>query len=186
MKTYAEAEALLIERVRLMHRSDWSPTPGRAAALAFVDRLRELADDLDSTGSIQFDIEAMHDRSAEAMTGPDGWPVPAPEVGASFKATLWHMRTLAESAQAVADGLPDPRERPALPFAALVYLHLRYQHGLPRPTAYNDGEGVRELKRIADAAGLVRSPAAVRGVLKAALDEFDPHHVPEYVREFLR
>ena len=127
----------LVKRLRLMNATAWNPTPKRKAAEALAARLADLANYLDATGTLQFDLEELHNRPAPPVVGEDGWPQPdevAESWHLSYKGTVWRMRDLAESARRVAAKLPNARAKPALPFAALVFLHLRYRYGFQRPS----------------------------------------------------
>jgi hypothetical protein len=197
VKTYEEGIALLVERLKAMHRSEWSPTPKRKAAEAIAARLDELADLLAEDGIAQPSIQQFHDQPPQPQPGIDGWPEPVvkwvegfPEPTMnhrdSYSGTIGHMRALAESARQVAADLPNPRTKPALPFAALALLHLRYEHGYPRPTMYEAGDDVHELQRVTEVAGIVLSPQRLRGALTEAWSRFDPAFVPDYIDELIR
>jgi hypothetical protein len=178
---YERRKAALIQRVKLMHRSRWSPTPERKAAEAIATKLRELADLLDAAGVAQFGIEHAHDSQDDSQCEPDGLPLG----WCSYKATRMHMRHLAETAERWAAALPDPRERVAAPFAALVLLHLRYQYDFPRPSLYADGPDVNELRLVLSSAGIHLSATRVRNLLANALKEFDPFLFPYQESNFL-
>lgn len=68
---------------------------------------------------------------------------------------------------------PDPRRRTALYEACLAFLTLRYEHGLPAPTAYESNDAFQELVRICECAGVPSSESAVRKALARALKRFD-------------
>lgn len=185
MKTYEAGIARLIEHVRAMHRNEWSPTSKRKALESIAARIYELADLLDEQGTNQSDIEELHNRPPEPEVGPDGYPVAVDDFGCSYKGTIMYMRDLAKSARRVADELPDPRRKPALPFAAYALLHLRYQHGLERPALSDGGDAVRELRAVCEAAGIHLSSERLRGALAEALHAFDPHFRPYYIDDLL-
>lgn len=182
---YEDGIAALIRRVKVMHSAGWSPTPQRKAAEAIAAKLSEAADLLDAQGVAQFDIENAHDEPEPVGIGPDGMPQPAQSWGCSYKATVMHMRSLAETARRVADELPSPQKKHAAPFAALVLLHLRYRHGFPRPSTYAQGAEVAELGRVLEAAGIVLSEERRHNILSDALKTFDPHYFPYHDGELL-
>jgi hypothetical protein len=175
---YEDGKAVLIQRVRAMVESVWAPTCERKQAQAISEKLRGLVDLLDGHGVVQFDIEQAHDAPLPEECGQDGYPIPAPAVGCSYKATLMHMRALAATAEGVADSLPSAQQKHAAPFAALVFLHLRYRHGYPRPPLHDGSDEVCELKRILSSAGIELSNERVRGLLSKARQEFDPNFFP--------
>ena len=188
LQAYEAGVDRLVKRLRLMNESAWSPTPKRRAAEDLAAKLVDLADYLDETGTLQFDVEELHDRPPPLVVGDDGWlqtDTVAESWHLSYKATIWRMRDLADSARRVANELPNPRANPALPFAALVFLHLRYRCGFPRPSLYDLGEDMQAFQRVTEAAGIVREPQTLRGPLSAALKEFDPKRVPHYLADFL-
>lgn len=185
MGSYEEGVVRLAKRVRLMNEAEYSPTPEKKAAEHIAAKLDELAALLKKQGSAQTGIEELHDRPPIPGVGLDGMPVEPVDIGCSYKATTWHMRALAESAREYAKGLPNPRTKNALPFAANALLHLRYRHGFPRPTLYIEGQDVGELRRIVETAGMALSPERLRNALSDALREFDPHFVPPGVGELI-
>jgi hypothetical protein len=182
---YEAAIAALTERVKLMHEAEWSPTPARKQAESIAADLVALADRLDGCGGVLFDIEQAHDAPDPAGIGPDGRPAPVTTWRLSYKGTIWGMRNLADTARRVAAELPDPRSRPAAPFAALVLLHLWYRCGRAMPTLYDDGEAVCELRQVLEGAGIVLSASRLRNVLSTALKEFDPRLVPDHLGDLL-
>ena len=179
----------LIKRIRALNKSDWTPTPKRKEAEALAVRLATLADFLDATGTLQLDLEELHDRPIPPLVGDDGRSRPdamAESWHISYQGMIWRLRDLAVSARRVATELPNPRAKAALPLAALVVLHLRYRHGFQRPTLYDAGEDVRAFKRVTDAAGMPLSIERLRGALSEALRDFDPHFFPDYLAYWVK
>lgn len=188
LAAYTDRINRLAERVRLMNDSKWNPTPRRNEALALAARLVELADYLDKCGSLQTDLEELHDRPPPMVVGPDGWPRPD-ELGeglqCSYKATMWRIRDLAGSARRVAEELPNPRAKPALRFAVMGFLHLRSRYGFPRPKLYADGPDVADLASLVKLAGLYLSDEHLRNELRAGLADFDASLIPAGLDDYL-
>lgn len=188
MSTYEAAIVRLIERARQIDQAgrEWSPTPKRKKLEEIAKRIDELVAVLHEHGSAQFALEECHDRAPPPEFGANGLPLEVEQWGASYKGTIGHMCDLAESARRAAAELPHPNEKRALPFAALGLLHIRWRFGQPRPTLYEAGPCVQELKRVCDAAGLPRSTVALRGALKGALAEFDRFYCPDYIEDLFK
>lgn len=188
MSQYEAAIAKLIERTRQIGQAgrQWSPTPKRKRLEEIAKSIDELVAVLQEQGTAQFDLEECHDRKPPPEVGADGYPKEVDSWGASYNGTIAYMCDLAESARRAAIELPHPNEKPALPFAALGLLHIRWRFGLPRPTLYEAGPSVLELKRVCDGAGLPRSPVALRGALKGALAEFDRFYCPDYIEDLFK
>jgi hypothetical protein len=184
VSTYDDCVARLIKRIRQMN-GDWSPTPLRNELLDIRKQLLELAERLEGQSVAQFDLEEEHDQEPPPIIGADGLPVGQTNYGASYKATLWHMRDLADSALRASENLRKPRERLAIPFAALALLHLKCWHGKTMPRLSNTSPDVKELSDICDEAGMPRSIEVFRNALSRALDKFDPHFYPPGVYEIL-
>ena len=177
---YERGISRLVDYVRQLSDTP-SPTEQRRAITALADRLNDLLFDLETSGAAQGAIEYEHDQAAPAEIDFDGLPTPAPKWGVSYSATLGHMRDLVSSAKRAADKLPNPRERNALPFAALGLLHLRIKHGFDRPRLSDTSPDVQELKRVCEAAGLFKSPETLRNALSKELQSFDPYFAPPWV-----
>lgn len=188
LTAYTDCIARLAERVRAIKDAGWNPTPKRREAEALAGRLVELADYLDDTGTLQFDLEELHDRPPPPIIGADGWPHPdsmAESLQCSYKATIWRIRALADSARRVAYELPGPRRKHALRFAVMGFLHLRYEHGFPLPTLYDTGPGVAALADLVERAGIHLALESLRNALGAGLKDFDPSHTPPGLDEYL-
>jgi hypothetical protein len=96
------------------------------------------------------------------------------------------MLEAAEAAEAAAGSYKDPRTLPVLPWAALVFLHLRQRHGVVLPTNYVGHEGVVEFAGVlTDAKGSEVGCDRALTLLKAARAEFDPWMPPEGSDEVL-
>jgi hypothetical protein len=188
---YERAVARLIERVRLMHKSDWSPTPRRKEIEEMASRIHGLAELLDKCGLAQADIENRHNEKGQPVrrVGTDGLPVThdADISFQSYKAIIWSLRHLADSAREAAEAMPDPRKKLDIEFAALGFLHLRSQYGFRRPFLSNSSEDVAEFGRIwaaiCDVEEPPLSPERLRGVLAIALEQFDPHFLTPGIDE---
>lgn len=184
VSTYKEGVARLIERMRLMD-GDWSPTPLRNELLDIRKRLLELVQLLEGQGVALSDLEEEHDKEPSLIIGDDGLPIDQSNYGVNYKATLWHMRDLADSAQRASEKLPGARERLAIPFAALALVHLKYWHGENLPKLSNNSPAVLELSEICTKAGKPRAIESIRNNLSSALRDFDPHFYPPGVYEIL-
>jgi hypothetical protein len=179
---YRRAIEKLTSRVRVIYESErkkeWSPTPTRKECERVAKALDEVAELLATTDAGML-IESVHQDRGKPQTivGEDGWPVEEESYfeWSSYQAIKWRIRDLAESARKAAAELPDPRTKFALPHAATGLLHIYHCHGISCPTDYIDGDGVADLKEIAEKAGIHLSPEAYRKVLKEALCTFDPH-----------
>lgn len=185
LSTYSEGVERLKKRLRGMSNTSWSPTPEYKKLHEIATALVSLADELDGCGVAQSSIESEHDKVQPPLIGADGWPIPAPDYGISFKATLMYMRELAGSAKSAASKLPNPRSRAAIPFAALAFVHLKYWYEHERPKLTNDGKDVQELSEICESAGILRSPENMRNALSDALKIFDRHFYPPGILNIL-
>ena len=143
----------------------------RAELQGVADQLRELASRVED-GPAWSDLEQSLDQQADPS--------------AALKDIAGSMRDLAAAADAAAKDYRDPRRKPILPWAALVFLHIRYRHGLALPTNYSGHPAVVEFADLlAAAAGGERGPDYALTLLKAALKEFDRFMPPEGADEFL-
>lgn len=186
MMEYEQGKARLVEYVKRLCNPP-NLTERRKQAEDLAKRLEALADELDDASPIWFDLECEHDRPPERVVAVDGMPVLWPDFRCSFKGTLGYMRDLAESARRVAESYPNPRKRPALPFAATGFVWLRREFGFPLPSLYEAGEDVLEFDLICKAAGIFKSPITLRNALSAALKEWenDRHMQPTWVHYVL-
>ena len=173
---YEKGILRLVERVRELN-DPWNSTERRKEIEGLADRLNALLRDLETPGAAQGEIEYEHDQPPAPEIGPDGLPTPGERWAPTYAATLHHMRALRDSAKRAAEALPGPRLRPALPFAALGLLHLRYRHGFERPRLSDSSPDVRELGRVCNAAGLFKSPEALRNALSKEMQSFDPNFI---------
>ena len=142
---------------------DW--TARRKALLLIANRLLALTGELDQN----LDLEDLHDQAQGA---------------GSYSGACMRMCELANSARQAAAEVPNPRRRPALPFAAEAFIWLRYWNGFPRVSSYVDGTDVEELKCIAERAGIVVSEQRISGALAKAMKTFDRHMVPPHMFEY--
>lgn len=160
-------------RVRAMNESGFNPTPKRKSLEELAEQLELTADMLDSEEWIF--LESEFDKDPPPDIGIDGWPIKS-EVNnyGRFVSTIHRLRDLASVAKAEANSLPDPRARPAIPYAALCTLHIMYQCGLDRPAKSDNSEGVELLRRVCESANIHRSNEVYRNALARALEEFEP------------
>lgn len=188
LTAYTAGITRLAERAQAMNAVKWSPTPEYRAANALARRLSDLADHLDEGGVLQFDLEELHDRPPPSVVGEDGYSRPdalAESLQCSYKETIWRIRDLADSARRLADELPDPRRKPALPFAIMVFLHLRSRYGFPRPALTATGAVVADLACLTKSAGIHLSAERLRNALAEGLKNFDPHLIPPGLDDYL-
>lgn len=182
--TYEQGKKRLIDRISAMNKG-WSPTPLRKEILSIANRLRDLADDLDGNSFAWSDIEDEHDKAPPRFIGLDVCPKPTEDFSSSYKATLMHMRALADSANRSANSLPNPRKRPALPFAAMGLLHLKVWHDLKIGPIDVDSPVVLELEEICKPARIVISGEAFRNALAEQFKLFDRHYFPPGIWEII-
>lgn len=88
------------------------------------------------------------------------------------------LRNLADAARAAEKALPGSQARPVAPYLSLVFVHLRHDHGLPRPSTYVDSDDVQELESVLRAAGVGGTRERAKTLLVVALQKFDPHMPP--------
>ncbi len=188
---YEAAVQKLIARTRDIHAvaGEWSPTPLRKELLEVAERIEALSALLDRSGAAQSELERRHKmrRRPEQIIGVDGYPEPADDAPfASYEGVRYELRELARSAREAAAELPDPREKRALPFAALGVLLLRRDYEFPPAVMSDDGADVVELERVCCAAGLMLSRQRLRGALTEARRRFDLHFTPPEYKLLLR
>jgi hypothetical protein len=173
----------VVVRVHDASAGKWSPTPLRHEISEIAIKLDKIADLLGHQGSAQRRIESVHDEPEARQIGLDGYPIeesPLNTKAGSYQETTWRIRWLADSAREAANRLPNPRQKRALPYAAMGLLHLRQRYDFPRPALSNNSEEVNELDRICRAAGIFLSRERLRGALAQALKEFDGYVRPGY------
>ena len=188
LAAYTDRISRLAARVRLM-RKKWNPTLKRNEAKKLAAQLVELADYLDDTGTLQFDLEELHDRPLPLPVGEDGRPYAhayAEVMQSSYKATIWRIRQLAESARQVAAELPHPTAKIALPFAVMGFLHLRERYEFLRPRVYAAGPDVAALAVLTEQAGIHLSDETLRNALGKGLKNFEEGLFPLGIYDFLQ
>ena len=159
---YDQAKRRLVDTLRRMQQSSWSPTDEQRELNKLAEQLKLAADQLEF-GAVWQSIEEVHD----AQWAPG-----------STKDAIGRMRQLEESARRAAENLPNSRARPRLPWAALVFLHVRHRHGLEPLRLYDKHPAVLEFAALLTDAGATRAPETTRGLLRDALRAFDPHMPP--------
>jgi hypothetical protein len=162
---YEWSVARLVDRLKVMQSSDWSPTPTRTALRGIAAKLSEVVAFLELGGVPQSDIEDAHGD----LFGEEGeakWT--------AYSASLRQMHELLASINHADSRLPDARKRAALPFAADVFVFLRFHHGLAQPALTEDGPDVCEFESICAKSGIVLSRARLRGELSRARKAFKP------------
>lgn len=185
MYDYTASLARLTRRLADMTMAEWSPTPR-------VNELRKIAEDLNGLADrLVWDLglEEAWERPDPTEIGIDGWPV---EVQAGkfgrYQHLLKEMRDLAATANREADSLPNSRARIWQPWVADIYLHIRHQCGMNRPSAYIDGPGVIDLAETINAVlpeGRKLDRGTVKNLLSAALRTFNPLSFPDELFEIL-
>jgi hypothetical protein len=167
------AEWLATFRVR-----EWKPTKSVKELRALAKRLIATADTLDS-GRWCY-LEQVFDSDPPPAIGLDGWPITTDETNAGrYAMTVHALRELASTALEEANEYPNARAKPELSRAANRFLHIWLEAGKDRPAIYDDGEAVSAFKSLIEKAGYPLSAQRVRGILSAALKDFDPHYYPE-------
>lgn len=176
--TYEEAIARLVERVRrgVKAEKDWSPTPLKKELESMERQLRTLAGRIHSKGGWS-EIEEAHGHL---------WAAPGESAHTAIQASIRSMLDLAESARYAADILPNPRERPALPDAAMLFLHVLQTYGKHRPTLYDEAPEVKAFEQLLADAGAPRSIVTVRNLLSTALKKFDQFMPPSDLEDLLQ
>ncbi|ACB35424.1 hypothetical protein Lcho_3164 [Leptothrix cholodnii SP-6] len=139
--------------------------PTRNGLREIAEKLGEVVSFLELDGIVQSEIEDAHGELF-GETGEAQWT--------AYGSTLRQMRELLESIDYAESRLPNSRQRSALPFAADVFVFLRFRFGFAQPMLTDDGPDVREFESICTRAGIVLSRTALRGALSKARKAFDP------------
>lgn len=176
---YAAARRRLVERLSAVYASAASAEARAAAAKARADRHRAKRDELRAVAK---DLQQLAERLAERIDAGAAWSELEQAFGGQARAlgVVGTLRELSEQARHAADDIGDPRALPLLPWAALVFLHLRYRYGLAHPTTYVGHPAVEEFADVlAAASGEERGVDRALTLLKGARRAFDPHMPPE-------
>lgn len=184
MSTYERGLERLILRISVMDNG-WSPTPLKKEMESLAKRLNALVDDLDDGKVACFEIESEHDKEPLPEIGITGAPSPVEVWNCSYKATLTHMKALADSANRAASSLPNSRVRHALPFAAMGLLHLKVWHGQQIGPIDVDSLAVLELESICNRAGIHLGPETFRNAMNKEFKLFDRHFYPPGIWEII-
>ncbi len=175
---YEEGKRRIGEWLARSRATGWSPTPE-------VRRLQFLIDDLESMatrlgGQEWLYLEAAHDAEPPREFDLDGLPI-APGVSNTgrFAGLRLRLQELAKTAKGQLEELPSSRERNEVPHAAQLFLHLRYQCGMPPATLYEGGEAIMSFSWLCQNANVFLSPVRMRNVLSEAVKTFDPQLPPD-------
>lgn len=107
--------------------------------------------------------------------GLNGVPIPCSiNTSGRYQRLYWALRDLAETAEGIAGEAPKPRTKPELTTAAHFFLHLWKEASRPYPRMYDNSEAVIALRNVLKQAGIHLSPERVRGILKGAMESYDP------------
>lgn len=177
MYDYEKSKSRLSRRVSQIHKSDWSPTHEANALDALAQQINNLVLELSKDKWLYLE-DAFNTSSPENTFSGDR--------SGMYAGLCWRLRELSDLAGREKAALPNPRYRRGLRLAAEGLLHIMYQCGHPRPTKYEHGDGVKELKEVCDAAGMCLSNESLRGALGKALDRFDPADISDEILEFLQ
>lgn len=183
MYDYDKSISKLANRVRLMHESNWSPTPEAKA-------LEELAMQLEQTAALMdrdcyWYLEEEFNKPTLGYVRFDGTREPQIDRSGQFANVRYRMIELADFARQQKNELPNPRKRSAPPFAAVALLHIMYQCGKPRPSLYDNSDAVLALGVVLEKAGICLSKERLRGLLTDALKSFDPCYMNEGIEDVL-
>lgn len=184
MYDYDKSISRLVDRVTKINESTWTPT-------AEAKALNDLANKLDETAALLAEhrwiyLEEAFNADPPADIGIDGIPIKNTEYRAGKYASLYRgIEELAEFSRKEKALLPNAREKRAVKFAALGLLHVRYQCGYRRPSLYDQSEEVTALLTVCKQAKIVLSKERFRGVLKEALDAFEPTFYSDEIDEIL-
>ena len=172
MLDYDASIQRLISQVTLIHSSTWSPTPKKTKLKSLAADLVEMANLLQE--EYWADLEDAFDAGLIEWDAHSYRVVPESSNIGRYKNLTWELNELADLASNKADDLPNPRKKTASSYAAMGLLHIMYETGMDKPKLYDSGLSVQELKKICDASGITLSVERIRGILKGALEKFDP------------
>ena len=171
-RLYQKCFDQLASRVKRMAVTDWSPTPERKAHDTLGDKIDALLDEIEDN-LYWAGLEAAH----QELYAPEG-----DEAASIFTCDVAALRRLGKSARAAAMALPDPRNKPALPVAALGLLWLRADAEFERASLYENGAEVVELERLCKASGIrATSRDNLRKALSKARADVDQRRRPSYI-----
>ena len=124
-------------------------------------------------------LEAAYDAEPPREFDFDGSKIdPGVSNTGRFAGLRFRLQELARTAKEQLEELPSARERNEVPHAARLFLHLRYECGMPPPTLYDDGEAVTEFSRLCQTENVFLSSVRIRKILSEVLKTFDPHLSP--------
>jgi len=164
--------------------SDWSPTPEVCRLQSLIDDLESMADRLG--GQEWLFLEAAHDAAPSPEIDVTGFDLNSEVSNLGRYAGLrLQLAELAQTARQRIEELPNSRQRPEVPQAVELLLHLRYECEFKPPTVYDCGEFVIELDDVCRAAGVQLSHYRLRNILQEVLETFDRHVIPAGLIEIL-
>ncbi len=181
---YEEGKRRISAWLADIRSTDWSPTPE-------VRRLQSLIEDLEAMASRLGEqqwlfLEAAHDTEPPKEIDVTGNAFDADFSNQGRYAALRHrLSELADTARQQISDLPNSRQRPEVPQAAELLLHLRYECQLPPPTVYHTGDFVIDFDEICKAAGVRLSHYRLRNILLEVLETFDRHIAPPQLARML-
>jgi hypothetical protein len=175
---FEASAAKLAEWLATFRDSEYTPTKSVKELRALARQLIDTADMLDS-GQWMY-LEHVFDSDPPPAIGLDGWPIATEETNTGrYLHTVYNLRELARTALEEASKYPNSRAKPELRRAANLFLHIWREAGKDRPAIYDGSEAVSAFKNVLGVAGYPLSDERARGILSAALKDFDPHYYPE-------
>lgn len=179
MLDYDKSIDRLITRVASIHKDEKNTAHRTGEAKSYLD----LAETLDKTAALLDQdrycyLEEMFNQPLDDYVDFDGKVTRGPLRDVRYKGIYWALRDLAEFARGTAKEVPSSRKRFAAPFAARAFLHILYDAGKPMPTLCDNSDATKALKELCEKAGVVLSEQRIRGLIAAALNDFDPNYFP--------
>lgn len=174
---YELGKRRIAERLARSGATSWGPTPE-------ARRLQSLTEDLESManrlgGQEWLYLEAAHDAEPLSNFEFDGSRIdPGFSNAGRFAGLRWRLQELAQTAKEQLEELPSARERNDVPNAAMLFLYLRYECGMPPPTLYDDGKVITEFSQLCQTKNVFLSSVRIRNILSKVLKTFDPHLYP--------
>lgn len=181
---YEEGKRRISAWLARSRATGWSPTPEARRLQSLIEDLESMANRLG--GQEWLYLEAAYDAEPPREFDFDGSNVdPGFSNAGRFAGLRFRLQELAQTAKEQLEELPSARERKEVPHAAQLFLHLRYQCGMPPPTLYDDGEVITEFSRLCQIANVFLSPVRIRNILSEVLKAFDRHLFPSGLNHIL-